>query len=98
MQLIIKYRIINSLKTFIILLYIEKLIENGIYNGIDYSENIKKYINDSNGWYFMDTSGWYPASEWQKINGSWYYFDGSGYMVTSRYIDGYWIGSDGVCK
>lgn len=56
------------------------------------------WYNDSNGWYFMDTSGWYPASEWQKINGSWYYFDGSGYMVTSRYIDGYWIGSDGVCK
>lgn len=53
---------------------------------------------DSSGWWFEDTSGWYPNSQWLKINGSWYYFDGSGYMVTSKYIDGYWIGADGVCQ
>ena len=27
----------------------------------------------------------------------WYYFNSSGYMVTNQYIDGYWIGADGVC-
>ena len=64
---------------------------------LDY-EPTASWYKDSKGWYFMDTSGWYPYSQWQKINGSWYYFDGSGYMVTSRYIDGYWIGADGVCN
>lgn len=53
---------------------------------------------DSSGWWFEDTSPWYPSSQWLKINGSWYYFDGSGYMVTSKYVDGYWIGADGVCQ
>ena len=61
-------------------------------------EPTASWYKDSKGWYFMDTSGWYPYGQWQKINGSWYYFDGSGYMVTSRYIDGYWIGADGVCN
>lgn len=64
---------------------------------LDY-EPTASWYKDSKGWYFMDTSGWYPYGQWQKINGSWYYFDGSGYMVTSRYIDGYWIGADGVCN
>ena len=64
---------------------------------LDY-EPTASWYKDGKGWYFMDTSGWYPYSQWQKINGSWYYFDGSGYMVTSRYIDGYWIGADGVCN
>ena len=64
---------------------------------LDYAPTASWY-SDSYGWYFMDTSGWYPYSQWQKINGSWYYFDGSGYMVTSRYIEGYWIGADGVCN
>ena len=54
--------------------------------------------SDSTGWYFVDTSGWYPYSQWTKINSNWYYFDGNGYMVTSKYIDGYWIDSNGVCK
>ena len=50
------------------------------------------------GWWFEDSVGWYPYNQWLKINCKWYYFDSSGYMVTSRYIDGYWIGSDGVCN
>ena len=64
---------------------------------LDY-EPTASWYKDSKGWYFIDTSGWYPYRQWQKINGSWYYFDGNGYMVTSRYIDGYWIGADGVCN
>ena len=54
--------------------------------------------SDSTGWWVEDKSGWWPVSQWLKIDGSWYYFDGSGYMVTSQYVDGYWIGSDGVCN
>ena len=50
------------------------------------------------GWWIEDTDGWYPVSSWQKINGSWYYFNSSGYMVTNQYVDGYWIGANGVCS
>ena len=60
-------------------------------------DGIGSWKSDSYGWWFEDTSGWWAASCWQKIDGYWYYFDGSGYMVTNTYIDGYWIGSDGVC-
>ncbi len=54
--------------------------------------------SNSTGWWVEDKSGWWPSNKWLKINGSWYYFDSSGYMVTSQYIDGYWIGADGVCQ
>lgn len=53
---------------------------------------------NSKGWWFEDTSGWYPSSAWVKIDGSWYYFEADGYMAISKYIDGYWIGADGVCQ
>ncbi|SER05832.1 Putative cell wall binding repeat-containing protein [Lachnospiraceae bacterium NE2001] len=54
--------------------------------------------SNSTGWWVEDISGWWPSSSWLKIDSYWYYFNGSGYMVTSQYIDGYWIGSDGVCR
>ncbi len=60
-------------------------------------EPLGSWKSDSTGWWFGDTSGWYAYSQWLKIDGYWYYFDSSGYMVTSTYIDGYWISSDGVC-
>ena len=53
---------------------------------------------NSTGWWVEDRSGWWPSSQWLKIDGSWYYFNSSGYMVTSQYIDGYWIGANGVCQ
>ncbi|MCR4846202.1 MAG: hypothetical protein K5865_05645 [Eubacterium sp.] len=53
--------------------------------------------SNATGWWVEDISGWWPSSSWLKIDGYWYYFDASGYMVTSQYIDGWWISSDGVC-
>ena len=53
--------------------------------------------SNSKGWWVEDISGWWPSSSWLKIDGDWYYFNSSGYMVTSQYVDGWWIGSDGVC-
>ncbi|MBO5609978.1 MAG: hypothetical protein J5929_06405 [Eubacterium sp.] len=50
------------------------------------------------GWWVEDISGWWPSSSWLKIDGCWYYFNSSGYMVTSQYIDGWWIDADGVCR
>lgn len=74
-------------------------------NGVWYDENgnntypgTLSWKSNSTGWWVEDSAGWYPVNCWQKIDGSWYYFDGSGYMVTSRYIDGYWIGANGVCQ
>ena len=53
--------------------------------------------SNATGWWVEDISGWWPASQWLKIDGYWYYFDASGYMVTSQYVDGWWISADGVC-
>ncbi|MCR5214199.1 MAG: hypothetical protein K6E10_07260 [Eubacterium sp.] len=54
-----------------------------------------KYSSD--GWWYGDTTGWYAQNQWAKIDGAWYYFDGNGYMVTDQYVDGYWLGANGVC-
>ncbi len=56
-----------------------------------------EWKSNSTGWWIEDISGWWPSSCWLKIDDYWYYFDGSGYMVTNQYIDGYWLGADGVC-
>ena len=53
---------------------------------------------NSTGWWVEDISGWWPASQWLKIDGCWYYFDSTGYMVSNCYIDGWWIDADGVCR
>ena len=50
------------------------------------------------GWWFEDSSGWYPVSSWQKIDGLWYYFRAEGYMAASEWIDDYWLDSDGACR
>ena len=51
-----------------------------------------KWMKNWYGWWYQDTSGWYPSNMWQKINGDWYYFDASGYMVSNgwRNIGGTW--------
>ena len=68
----------------------------------DYPAQIKMYAPGWNevegGWKYYDISARkFCKSEWASINGYWYYFDASGYMVTNCYIDGWWIGADGVC-
>ncbi|MCR5213229.1 MAG: glycoside hydrolase family 9 protein [Eubacterium sp.] len=50
---------------------------------------------NSTGWWFEDQAGWYPYSQWQKIDYKWYYFDYYGYMASSEWRDGYYISSDG---
>ena len=52
--------------------------------------------SDANGWWVVDPSGNYPASEWLKIDGKWYYFCADGYMDYSEYRDGCWLGADGA--
>ena len=75
------------------------------YNGYYFEKNgaytytaLLMWKSDGKGWWVEDTSGWYPANSWQKIDGNWYYFGGDGYMVTNQYVDGYWIDGTGICK
>lgn len=59
---------------------------------------------NSIGWWYEDTSGWFPTARWQKIDGDWYYFNDIGYMAEneyagnwSAYSEGYWwVGADGA--
>ena len=48
------------------------------------------------GWWYEDTSGWQPVSQWLSINEKWYYFGDNGNLVTSSYVDGYWVNADGA--
>ena len=73
---------------------------NGYWFNTDGSwtyEGTISWKSDATGWWIEDSEGWYAASCWQKIDGYWYYFGSDGYMVTNQYVDGYWIGADGVC-
>ena len=80
------------------------MASNEYYNGYWFNADgswddkcLLSWKSNSTGWWVEDISGWWPSSSWLKIDGYWYYFDASGYMVTNRYVDGYWIGADGVC-
>ena len=73
---------------------------NGYWFNADGSWSDQYYLtwkSDATGWWVEDVSGWWPSNSWLKIDGYWYYFDGTGYMVTNQYVDGWWIGADGIC-
>ena len=38
------------------------------------------WIQDSNGWWYQNDDGSYPAGEWTVIDGVTYHFDSNGYM------------------
>lgn len=72
-------------------------------NGVWYDENGNQtysgtlsWKSNSGGWWVEDSTGWYPVSSWQKIDGEWYYFTSSGYMASGEYYNGYWFNSDGT--
>jgi len=52
-----------------------------------------KQIGDK--WYYLLDTGEFSIG-WQNIGGKWYYFASNGEMKTDQYIDGYYIGADGV--
>lgn len=78
--------------------YSNEWVEGKWYNAdgkCDYAGTLMWKKNET-GWWVEDTTGWYPVSQWQKIDGKWYYFLDTGYMDYSEYRDGYWIGADGA--
>ena len=46
-------------------------------------------------WYYITDSG-ELSTGWKEIEGKWYYFASNGEMKTDQYIDGYYVGTDGV--
>ena len=52
-----------------------------------------KQIGDK--WYYLLDTGEFSIG-WQNIGGKWYYFADNGEMKTDQYIDGYYVGADGV--
>ena len=77
--------------------YSNEWVDGKWYNAdgvCDYAGTLTWKCN-ATGWWVEDTEGWYPVSQWQKIDGKWYYFTESGYMDYSEYRDGCWLGSDG---
>lgn len=78
--------------------YSSEWVDGKWYNtdGTQTYEGTLAWKCNSTGWWVEDTAGWYPVSQWQKIDGKWYYFTSSGYMDYSEYRDGCWLGSDGA--
>ena len=46
-------------------------------------------------WYYILDSG-ELSTGWKEIDGKWYYFASNGEMKTDQYIDGYYVGAEGV--
>ena len=44
-------------------------------------QGVASWKSDSQGWWYQDSLGWYPTSQWQKIDGVWYYFNSDGYVI-----------------
>ena len=45
-------------------------------------------------WYYFDENG-YCVTGWRKIDDNWYDFDEDGVLQTGRWIDEYYVGTDG---
>ena len=65
-------------------------------NGKRTYEGIGHWKQYSKGWKYVDTLGWYPKNQWQKIDGEWYFFNKEGYMETDTYRQGYYLTSTGA--
>ncbi len=46
---------------------------------------------DTNGWWYQNADGSWPANGWQKIDGQWYAFNENGYMMEGwQKVNGAW--------
>lgn len=55
------------------------------------------YVNEK--YYYQETTYGHSLYGWQYIDGHWYYLDKTyGFMWTNTYVDGYYIGSDGIAN
>ena len=52
-----------------------------------------EWKHDKVGWWYADGSSWYTG--WKKIDGKWYYFESNGYLAHDRYVNSYYLNSEG---
>ncbi|MEY8336721.1 hypothetical protein AALB16_01645 [Lachnospiraceae bacterium 62-35] len=46
------------------------------------------WMSNSNGWWYRNADGTYPANAWLFVDNNWFHFDGNGYMQTGWITDG----------
>lgn len=64
---------------------------------LSFAVNKVGWIKFRDQWEYLYSNGEF-ARGWSKIGDKWYYFDKeTADMVCDQYIDGYYLGSDGVC-
>lgn len=51
---------------------------------------------DHKGWWYERSDKTYPRGKWEEIEGVWYYFNDEGYMVYNKWIQDYYVGSNGA--
>ena len=54
--------------------------------------------SNKKGKWVVDSNGWYPKNQWQKIDGVTYFFKADGYMASNEWCKNYWINADGSCS
>lgn len=51
---------------------------------------------DNIGWWWRESTGDYPRSQWKRLKRKWYYFHANGYMAHDEWIGGkYYVGTSG---
>ncbi|MDR3593693.1 phosphatase PAP2 family protein [Clostridium sp.] len=71
---------------------------NGAWYYLDQSGAMQiGWIQDENGqWYYLDESGAMKTGWFKDADGRWYYLNESGAMEHDKYIDGYYLDSNGT--
>lgn len=59
------------------------------------------WVKNSDGWWYRNANGSYPANTWQNIDGAWYLFDYDGYILTGWQLKNgkyYYLDSNGAMQ
>ena len=59
------------------------------------------WVKNSDGWWYRNADGSYPANTWQNIDGAWYLFDYDGYILTGWQLKNgkyYYLDSNGAMQ
>jgi len=73
-------------------------------DGVWYDKNhqatyagIGQWVKSKEGkWTYVDTLGWSPKNQWQKIDGTKYYFKADGYRAEGEFVKGRKFNKDGT--
>ena len=63
----------------------------------DKGESLTGWIEDGEKTYYLDEDG-DRKTGWFKLKGSWYYFDANGVLAKDKWIDNYYVNSEGKMK